>query len=185
MGGLEKEFASYLTNLLRSSLGEIDATLRVKNLFSALACAFDKGFSLSSNYPKVFGELFIEWMMDNHPGCVMYHVEQVQGSIQDIIFEASLAIYINRDLNIEFFDESLRIPGKRRDNILMRNIFLLLASPEMAAQSRFLCIFYFANMHSHVLVSKEDTLAQGLSCWGSSRRAMVHAVDGESPGQSP
>ena len=34
--------------------------------------------------------------------------------------------------------------GKRRDNILIRNIFVLLASPEMAAQSRFLCIVYFA-----------------------------------------
>ena len=35
------------------------------------------------------------------------------------------------------------MPGKRRDNILMRNIFVLLASPKMAAQSRFLCIVYF------------------------------------------
>ena len=34
------------------------------------------------------------------------------------------------------------MPGKRRDNILMRNIFVLLASPKMAAQSRFLCIVY-------------------------------------------
>ena len=34
--------------------------------------------------------------------------------------------------------------GKRRDNILMRNIFMLLTSAEMAAQSRFLCIVYFA-----------------------------------------
>ena len=36
------------------------------------------------------------------------------------------------------------MPGKRRDNILMLNLFVLLDSPEMAAQSRFLCIFYFA-----------------------------------------
>ena len=40
-------------------------------------------------------------------------------------------------------DESFRIPGKRRDTILMQNIFVVLASPEMAAQSRFLCIVYF------------------------------------------
>ena len=74
---MEKELSSYLTNLLRSSLDEIDPTLRVKNLFSALARAYDKGFSLSSNYPKGFGELFIEWMMDKHPGYVLYHVERV------------------------------------------------------------------------------------------------------------
>ena len=35
------------------------------------------------------------------------------------------------------------MPGKRRDNILIRNLFVLLAFPEMAAQSRFLCIVYF------------------------------------------
>ena len=48
-----------------------------------------------------------------------------------------------REVNIEFLDESLRMPGKRRVNILMQYIFLLLASPEMAIQSRFVCIVYF------------------------------------------
>ena len=61
-----------------------------------------------------------------------------------MILEASLAIYMNREVNIELLDESLRIPGKRCDNILMRNLFVLLALPEMAAQSLFLCIVYFA-----------------------------------------
>ena len=79
-----------------------------------------------------------------------------------MILEALLAIYMNREVNIEFLDESLQMPGNRRDNILMRNIFLLLASPEMAAKSRFLCIFYFANMHSHALVRRENTRAQRL-----------------------
>ena len=58
--------------------------------------------------------------------------------------EALLAIYMNREVNIELLDESLQMPGKRRDNIIMRNLFVLLASPEMAAQPRFLCIVYFA-----------------------------------------
>ena len=70
-------------------------TLLVKTLFSALACAYDKGFSISSDYPKGSGELSIEWMMDKHPGYVLYHVEQVRGSRQDMILEALLAIYIN------------------------------------------------------------------------------------------
>ena len=77
MRGLEKELSSYLTNLLISSLDEIDTTLHVKTLFSALVHAYNKGFSLSANYPKGFGELFIDWMMDNHPGYVLYHIQQV------------------------------------------------------------------------------------------------------------
>ena len=95
MGGLEKEISSYLTNLLGSSLDEIDPTLPVKTLFIALARAKDKGLSLSANYPKEFGELLIKWMMDKHLGYVLYHVERVQGSIQDMILKASLAIYMN------------------------------------------------------------------------------------------
>ena len=81
--------------------------------------------------------------MDMHSGYIMYHVDQVWGSRQVMILEASLAIYINREVDIEFLDESLRIPGKRRDNIFIRDIFVLLVSPEMEAQSRFLCIFLF------------------------------------------
>ena len=71
---MEKELSSYLTNLLISSLDDIDLTLRVKTLFSALARAYYKGLYLSTNYPKVFWELFIELMMDKHPGYVLYHV---------------------------------------------------------------------------------------------------------------
>ena len=123
--------------------------------------------------------------MYKHKVYVLYHIDRVQGSRQDMILEASLAIYMNQEVNIEFLDESLRMLGKRRNNIRMRNIFVLLASPEMATQSRFLCIVYFADINSYVLVSREDTRAQGLSFWGSSRRAMVHAVYGKSPGHSP
>ena len=93
---MEKDFSSLLTNILRSSLDEIDPTLSVKTLFITLARAYDKGFYLSANYPKRFGELFIKLMMDKHPGNVPYHVEQVRGSRQDMILEALIAIYIER-----------------------------------------------------------------------------------------
>ena len=116
----------------------------MKNVFSALVRAYNKWLSLSANYPKGFGELFIKWMMYKHPWYVLYHVEKVRGSRQDMILEALLAIYTNWEVNIELLDESLRIPGKRRDNILMRNLFVLLALPKMAAQSCFLCMVYFS-----------------------------------------
>ena len=60
--------------------------------------------------------------MDKHPGYVLYHVEQVRGSIQDMILEASLDIYMNREADIEFLYEYLIMTGKRSDNILTRNI---------------------------------------------------------------
>ena len=116
----------------------------MKTIFSALACAYDKGFYLFANHPKGFRELSTKRMMDKHPGYVLYHIYEARGSIQDMILEASLAIYMNREVNIEFLDEYLIIPGKRCNNILMKNTFVLLALPEMAAQYRFLRIVYFA-----------------------------------------
>ena len=71
--------------------------------------------------------------MNNHPGCVLYHVELVRGSRQDMILEALLDIDINLEVTIEFLDESLRMPGKRRDKHTYTKCFLLFASPEMAA----------------------------------------------------
>ena len=130
-------------------------------------------------------ELFIEWMTDKHPMYVLYQVKQVRGSRQEMILDSSFAIYMNQEVNIELLDEALRMTGKRRDNILMQNLFLLLTSTEIAAQYYFLCIVYFENMHLHALVGREDTRYQGITCLGSSRRAMVYVVDGNITGYSP
>ena len=74
----------------------------------------------------------------------MYHVERVRGFRQDMILEALLDIYMNQEVRIEFLVESLRIPDKRRDNILMRNIFVLLARQKWQRNIVFICIVYFA-----------------------------------------
>ena len=79
-------------------------------------------------------------MMDTHPSYVLYNVERVCGARMDMILEAALAICMNREVNVEFLDHMLSTPGKSSENVLMRNLFLLLGSPEMAAQSRFLCL---------------------------------------------
>ena len=81
----------------------------MKTLFNSLARAYVKRLFLSDNYPKGFGELFIEWMMDKNPGYVIYHIDRVRGSRRNIILEDSLAIYMNIEVNIEFLDESLSI----------------------------------------------------------------------------
>ena len=83
-----------------------------------------------------------------------------------MILKASLAIYMNLEVDIEFLDESLQIPGKRRYNILLQNIFVFLASPEMSAQSRFLCIVYFSIcIPVHWLAGKAHEL-KDFPVWG-------------------
>ena len=52
-------------------------------------------------------------MVDNHPGYVLYHVKRVQGYCQDMILEASMAIYMNPVANVEYLNYVLSLPGKK------------------------------------------------------------------------
>ena len=51
---------------------------------------------------------------------------------------------MNRCACIEYLDHSLKMVGKRRENILKRNLFTLMSSSEMVAQTRFYGIMYLA-----------------------------------------
>jgi hypothetical protein len=76
IGGMEKSLSKYLNEMLCSSLDEIDSTLQVTtSIISAVIRAIDKEFSLSANYPKGHGELFLEWIREHYPGVLLLHVE--------------------------------------------------------------------------------------------------------------
>ena len=63
-GSMEKTSTKELNLYLRTSLDEIDPKLRVSTSMSALIRAVDKEFSLSANYPKGHGKLFLEWIRE-------------------------------------------------------------------------------------------------------------------------
>ena len=71
---VEEETNVYLRADLRNSLDKCNDKLCVKLLFSAICQAFDKGFSLTCNYPKDFGENFIVYMIQHRPTFPLYHV---------------------------------------------------------------------------------------------------------------
>ncbi len=74
-GNMEKKLTTSLNVLLRSLLDVIDPRLHVTASISAIIRAVDKEFSLSANYPKGHGELFLEWMRVHHSGELLLHVE--------------------------------------------------------------------------------------------------------------
>jgi hypothetical protein len=124
---MEKRLTVSLNILLRSSLDIIDPKLRVTASILAIIRAVDKEFSLSANYPKGHGELFLEWMRENHPGELLLHVEQAAGSRQDLCTEGCMAIYTNYPYYIEFLDTSLRKPkATDKASILQQNLFVAL-----------------------------------------------------------
>jgi hypothetical protein len=93
---------------LHTILDEIDPKLRVTASMSALIRAIDKEFSLSGNYPKGHGKLFLEWIREYYPGVLLLHVEHAAGSRQDLCTEGSMAVYMNYKYYVEFLEMMLR-----------------------------------------------------------------------------
>ena len=163
---MEKKLTKKLNAILRSDLDEIDPRLRVTASVSALLRAVDKEFSLSSNYPKGHGELFLEWMQETHPGALLLHVERASVSRQDLYIEGSMAIIMNYPFYVKFLDHSLR---KRKANdkasILQLNLFVALTSSEMIALVRLLSILHISVcMPIRWLAGKTHELKE--YCWG-------------------
>ena len=140
---VEKEVAAALKIMVMDTLEEIAPELRVSCVFSAFVQAFDKFFSLSANYPKGQGEMFAEYMKEHIPGEMLLHVEGAQGSRHDLSFMAAPAVYMNRTCCLAYSLHMLRIP-KKQDNILLRNLVVLMTSSEMVAVSCLFSILYIS-----------------------------------------
>ena len=140
---MEKSVSVFLRVIMSDSLEQIPAELRVTCIFSAIARAWDKFFSLCANYPKGQGEHFAAWLRVNKPGTALYHVVGAQGSRHDLCLEAAPAIYMNRYVHFDYSSYLLRLP-KKQDNILLRCLFVLMTSKEIIAQSRLYAILYIS-----------------------------------------
>ena len=141
--GGETAVSASLRSLLADSLESVPSELRVSCIYSAIARAWDKFFSLCANYPKGQGEHFAAWLKVNKPGTALYHVVGAQGSRHDLCLMAAPAIYMNRHVCFQYADYLLRLP-KKQDNILLRCLFVLMTSEEIIAQSRLFAILYIS-----------------------------------------
>ena len=128
------------------SLDEIDPTLWVTSSITAIIHTIDKEFSLSANYPKGHGDLFLEWMQECHQGKLLLHVKQAAGLRQDLCTEGSLAIFMNYPYYVKFLDEVLRKKRTKVENtsILQQSLFVVLTYTEMIALSRLLSIIHLS-----------------------------------------
>ena len=112
----------YMTDFLGESLDNISSFLRVSPDLAHIICAFNKEFSLTSNYPKGHIEQFRTRMMKRYPSEFLMHIERATGSRQDIITMGAGPIYWNRKFNVEFLDDVLRVKGA--SNILQEKVVL-------------------------------------------------------------
>ena len=91
---------------------------------TAVMLAYYKEFSLTANYPKGHGKMFHDWMKRNHLNGFLFHLCRVTGSWQDIVCMDSLAIYWNRNINLEFLHERLLL--QEQEHILQSNLYMVL-----------------------------------------------------------
>ena len=120
---IEKALSADLSNLLKDSLSEIDSSLRVGTVNTAFARAYDKEFSQCCNYPKGGGMFFTTYLRKKFPGITLYHVENMAGSRQDIIFMSSLAMALNRPVNVKYLQYCMEFAKKDEMNILRQNLY--------------------------------------------------------------
>ena len=66
----------FLREHLNDSLDKVSPELRVSPRFMSLAHSFDKIFSICANYFKDLGEVFCQWVMDNHSGELLFHLDR-------------------------------------------------------------------------------------------------------------
>ena len=75
LGGITKEISKLLNRILDEELEAIGSHLIISTGIDAVLRAFDKEFILCTNYTKGNGELFCDWIENNHPGSLLIYVE--------------------------------------------------------------------------------------------------------------
>ena len=93
----------FLTAHLNDSLDKVAPNLLVSPGFLSLTRSFDKMFSLCENYTKGLGEVFRQWIMDNHYGELLFHVYIVSSGVRrDVASMDAMEIFCNRKYCVEF-----------------------------------------------------------------------------------
>ena len=134
-----KNVLDSLTEFLRAHLNDIldkiAPELRVSPKCMSLSRDFDIMFSLCEKSPKVLVEVFRQWMMDNTYGALLFRVDiAAYGGRQDVASMAAMSIFCNISYCVDFLDDMISYYGKS-ENILARNLIILISSIEIIAMS--------------------------------------------------
>ena len=121
--------------------------------------------SLCANYPKGLGDVFLQYIMDNNYGGLIFHVDRgPSGGRQDITSMAAMTIFWNRNYCVELLDEMMSYFVKI-GNILVCNLMILPSSVDNIAVS---CLWSILNISIVVLMSwlAECTHKMNYYGWG-------------------
>jgi hypothetical protein len=186
---------SKLSELLCDDLALIPPHLRVTCKIGNILRACNKDFNFTANYAKGHGSMFHAWMETFCPGSLFFPVVRVlNGNQQDAAFEEAFPLNIGHSHMVAFLNERL-CAGKTRcfmihtlnafkltscffqgvsENILQHNLFIILESSEMIAQSR-LCSIFFLTIIVPMRWLASNTFKLASRNWGE--KSMGRVID--------
>jgi len=190
--------SSKLTKLLCDDLAIIPPHLHVTCSIAHILHACDKEFAFTANYAKGHGRMFHAWMETFCPRSLFVPVVRVlNGNRQDASFEGAFPLYVGRShIMAAFINERLCADkttltlymicssNARRltllfskgvsENILQRNLFIILESSEMIAQLR-LCSIFFLTIIIPMRWLASNTFKLSHCQWGE--KSMGRVID--------
>ena len=134
-GGGAKGMATFLKDSLADDLSNFSAYDRVSTDVTNLIRAIYKEFHHGGDYAKGKGNKeYHAWLEKNEPKVFYMPESRASGGRQDLEFEASVAIYVNRRCYLKFLHELMQDP--QHQNTLEDYLFVVLTSTDMIAALR-------------------------------------------------
>ena len=112
--------------------------------------------SIAEIYAKGKGASFLSWVIEKYPNRAVYVLYRADlGTRLDSTTEAALALYMNRELYLEFLHE--RIAAAKEENKLENALYILLSSNEIIAAIRVRAMFHLkVTMPMRFLTNSND-----------------------------
>ena len=152
---MQKAATQELTSQLSDSLSEFSSFDRMSADVNDLIYAIWKALHAGGEYAKGWGREFTAWLKANHPTLFVPAFECAKGARQDIVFNGTVPIFVNRRIILKFL-KSLEACS---DNRLAKFLSRTLSCNEITASLRVNTLWkYVFSEPARWLSGKAETL---------------------------
>lgn len=132
LGHMSRKLSEHMKQELAHQLQAFASWERMSTDFDQLLRGCYKDFHHGCNYYKGHGADFTSWMLEHYPDSFYMLLERAEGGRQDLDFDASVPIYMDRQYYVEY----LQARVYSRDHILDDFLFKSLTTEQFIASSR-------------------------------------------------
>ena len=109
---INKDLCDFISDYVQEDLKDIPSIYRVEiDSVDTIRCV-EKLAGRTANYPKGHGDEFESWMIDYHPGAILFPTTRACGGArQDLYVEGSPCVLMNLQYYLEFLHWRLTAVG--------------------------------------------------------------------------